>query len=649
MKEKIRGRIFSFIRVPFFLLFFILLSLGVCAREPITQSNLAVDSSVDRPLNRPIGKCGDDHSAHYQAITDIQGPGAQSPLIGQWVITEGVVTQVLQGNKTDKQYRGFWLQQADTLAATRSGTSRGIFVYHTKHRVQPGQTLRILGRVAEFQGLTEVKQIQKIIHCGNASSLPKVSPLILPVTSLLELERLEGMRVQIAQTLVVSDLYGAGYGLGNYGQFAISSQLHFQPTELMTVKEILQNPLILSKKEKDYLLVDDGTSRLYPSHIPFPTLQGFSAKQSLKIGDQVKQLQGVLHAYGEHYIVIPDFNNPMGQGVLIESLVPQSLPLVDKKANVIVASMNLGNYFNGNPSSFSQRNVGFPTARGAKSYTAFKLQRQKIVSALTKINADIIALMEIENDGYGEHSAIADLTRTLNTPLPKKLHYHYLIPPRPKLGEDRISVGILYRKLRVETVKEATILDSKNSNNLFNDHLNRPSLLQSFKVNGQLFLLAVNHFKSKGKPCTGDKSINLQGNCNQVRKNAAQALVTLIEQHLGEARDRAVLIVGDLNSYRQEDPLLELYQAGYRNLQKEGQFTYSFQGYLGNLDHALGNQALLPRVRSIDAWHINSIEDVLLDYHSEANGHAYPSIDNYAEPDERRSSDHDPIVIGLEF
>ena len=55
--------------------------------------------------------------------------------------------------------------------------------------------------------------------------------------------------------------------------------------------------------------------------------------------------------------------------------------------------MNVLNYFNGDGLG-----GGFPTARGAE--TPFELDRQeaKIVAALAAIDADVVGLMEIEND-----------------------------------------------------------------------------------------------------------------------------------------------------------------------------------------------------------------------------------------------------------
>ena len=226
-------------------------------------------------------------------------------------------------------------------------------------------------------------------------------------------------------------------------------------------------------------------------------------------------------------------------------------------------------------------------------------------------------------------------------------------------------MGILYHSQKVKPIGAVKVLDSSSSSKykdehgkfraLFNDGYNRVSLLQQFSRTKQPFYVAVNHFKSKGRPCETEVEDDLQGHCNLERTNAVLALVDFINRKTEEGIP--VLITGDLNSYSQEDPLLVLAQAGFENLNAVASidagdkpfFSYSYQGYLGNLDHVLANSAMLPYVRSIDSWHINSVEDSLLDYHTESNGQNYPSVDHYAEPDAYRSSDHDPLVIGIEF
>ena len=67
------------------------------------------------------------------------------------------------------------------------------------------------------------------------------------------------------------------------------------------------------------------------------------------------------------------------------------------------------NYFNGDGTG-----GGFPTSRGADDPGEFQRQEAKIVSAIIGTSADIVGLIEIENDPEGETSALDDLTEALN-------------------------------------------------------------------------------------------------------------------------------------------------------------------------------------------------------------------------------------------
>ncbi len=606
-----------------------------------------------------LGACGDTHSQHYYSIAEIQGPSYPntsnkkfiktfknenwaSPLLDQWVVVEGIVTL----NKIN-EYQGFWLQQ-EHAPSTQSEASHGIFIFHPsssykKLSIKPGQHIRLLAQVAEYHGLTELKRLKALTVCANDVPIPKARLITLPVNSVSELEALEGMRVLLKQglnkELIVSDLFGIGYGLGNHGQFAVSSQLHYQPTELYKAEDIHSGNVLVADKALDYLLVDDGYSERSPEYIPFPTRIGFSADNPLRIGDEVGPISAILHSYKGRYILIPD--GP-ASGIQIKTKPRPKQPAVSHQANLVIGSMNLENYFNGAPKSLENRDVGFPTSRGARTYLQFVMQTQKLVTALSTINADAIALTELENDGYGEYSAIADLTRALNQTMPADKQYRYIVPKLKQLGADEISVGILYRNKRLVPRGQAHVL---NYSRQFR-HQTRPSLLQKFEVGGSPFYLAVNHFKSKGRPCNSEPeaSNSLQGNCNAVRTKAAQALSDFISKKVEYTVP--VLIVGDLNAYSQEDPLLLLEKEGFKNLNSEPElniretpiFSYSFQGYLGSLDHALANRSMLSLIRSIDSWSINSVEDILLKYDSD-----------YAKPDAYRSSDHDPLVIGIEL
>ena len=75
-----------------------------------------------------------------------------------------------------------------------------------------------------------------------------------------------------------------------------------------------------------------------------------------------------------------------------------------------------------------------------------------------------------------------------------------------------------------------------------------------------------------------------------------------------------------------------------------------FQGQSGYLDHALANPVLTPLVTGLTEWHINADEPVALDYNLDWLPGLLKTPNQqttlYA-PDPFRSSDHDPLLVGL--
>ena len=113
--------------------------------------------------------------------------------------------------------------------------------------------------------------------------------------------------------------------------------------------------------------------------------------------------------------------------------------------------------------------------------------------------------------------------------------------------------------------------------------------------------------------------------------------------------DAAILVIGDTNSYYLEDPMTALGNAGFVNLVEStaGLDSYSFQfrGRSGALDHALASPSLVTQVAGAIEWHINADEPPLLDYNLEFGRD--PGLFDGTTP--YRSSDHDPLIIGLDL
>jgi predicted extracellular nuclease len=106
-----------------------------------------------------------------------------------------------------------------------------------------------------------------------------------------------------------------------------------------------------------------------------------------------------------------------------------------------------------------------------------------------------------------------------------------------------------------------------------------------------------------------------------------------------------VLLVGDFNAYLNEDPIQSIEAGRFENLLKRlpatDRYSYVFKGQSGALDHAFASESLQAQVAGVTVWHINADEPVILDYNTE-----FKTDDRYAVSP-FRSSDHDPVLVGL--
>jgi predicted extracellular nuclease len=113
--------------------------------------------------------------------------------------------------------------------------------------------------------------------------------------------------------------------------------------------------------------------------------------------------------------------------------------------------------------------------------------------------------------------------------------------------------------------------------------------------------------------------------------------------------DIGKLLIGDLNSYAKEDPVLLFADKGYADMVAKfvgkDAYSYVYGGEAGYIDHALATPGLAERVRAVHEWHINADEPIALEY-----SFAYKSAEQqqtFYAPDAYRSSDHDPVLVDL--
>ncbi|MBH9552669.1 ExeM/NucH family extracellular endonuclease [Inhella gelatinilytica] len=597
-------------------------------------------------------------------ISAIQGSGAQSSLVGQVVVIEAIVVGDFQSGGLN----GFYVQEDAADWDADPATSEGLFISEggLQVAVAPGDRVRVEGKVSELisgsSSLTRLSDVTSITVLSTGGPLPAPQVLRFPVASLAQLEALEGMRVVIPDALTVTGLEG----LSEYGEVLLSSSgpsnqpgtdARLDTYTQFNAPSIEGFAAYQSEIALRTLVVDDGSTSRFPATVLYGRNgEPFSAVNPLRGGDTVSGLIGILddrYASGDlgHYRLQP--TAPVSfQGDNPRTAVP------DVGGTLKVASFNVLNFFNGDGAG-----TGFPTARGADSLTEFQRQRDKIVSAILGLGADVVGLIELENDGYGATSAIQALVDAMNQQAGAGT-YTFINPGLPQIGSDAIAVGILYKPAAVRPVGAAAILDSSfvdPDGGGFNSTVQRPSLAQTFEAlsNGARFTAVVNHLKSKGTSAGGVGDSDLgdgQGLSNGTRTRAAETLADWLATDPTQSGDPDFLLLGDLNAYAQEDPLRALV-AGADNrvgtaddlLPLEGgtSYSYAFDGQWGALDHALATQSLARQVTGAAIWHLNADESASLDYNVESKSPA--QLQSLYAPDPYRSSDHDPVVIGLQL
>ncbi|MFH4689337.1 ExeM/NucH family extracellular endonuclease [Vibrio diabolicus] len=658
----------------------------------------------------------DGQEPAFTTIQEIQGEGASSPFIDgyPYITTEdhfvtGVVSAVTTGLT-----KGFYLQALENDGNDK--TSEGLFI-HTDvadTELKAGEVVCVKGKVQEYYSNTQLSSDANSYVKTGTSNASLVTPLTIKEGETLRdaLERHEGMQVELssASELFVTRNFSYDYDSRRNNMMLSHEAPLFKPTQLHAAES--DAAVALAKENAANRIYLESDSKAPNGQIPyFPTFaqdldQNGSSEQHIRLGSRVEGLQGVVaYSYNEYRLIATnevDSSNFVTSGDDFDVARKAAPAIAD--SDLRVASFNVLNYF----TSVADSGHDNPTGqnRGATNLDEFLIQQAKIVSAMNKMDADIIGLMEVENNGFGDGSAIQNLVDALNAEIDDvEDHYTYVeIEEQDKyqeeyFGSDAIMVAILYRTNAVTPKEAAKVIvtpeqhiaentitrkEGTESNPAY-DKYQRHSLLQTFTVKetGEDLSVVVNHFKSKGSECIEEwiagvedsEPADLQGNCNNFRVSAAKVVGEALKDIDGD-----VLVMGDLNAYGKEDPLLtltdysqekygrDIYTAAYTTigggeLQVEktkiekgyglhnlntllhgaDTFSYTYSGELGNLDHALASSSLAQKVVAIEDWHINSLESNLFEYSSKYTGDMPKYKDAFS------ASDHDPVIIAIDL
>jgi len=542
------------------------------------------------------------------AIGAIQGSGERSPRAGEEVVVEGVVTAALRNPALADAPRGGWfLQDAGDGDAT---TSDALFVIDDDHP-PVGERVQVRGTVVELDAgngtLTALRPVGVVPQ--GPGRLPAAIRLREPPDGW---ESCEGMRIEIAAPLTVAGTHR----LGREGVLFA----HFGEGRLRTPTEAFapgpEAKALAADNARRLLRLDDGSDQDRPASIWY--LPG----DPPRTGSRLSRVEGVVDQWGGAYRL------QLTRAPKIDAADSPKPPKVG--GDLRIAALNLENLFNGDG-----KGGGFPTPRGARTPAELAAQLGRLTATIHGLDADVVALMEVENDGYGPDSAIAQLVAALNR---DGDDWRYIDAGQGP-GSDQIRVGLIHRASRATPVGAPATLED----DLFGSR-SRPPLAQSFRAgDGPVFTVVANHFKSKGcGEASGADADQKDGQAcwNAARTESARRLDAWLRTDPTRSGSDLRLIVGDLNAYRMEDPVRLLIDAGWRDAfegpRGEPPYSYVFDNQAGRLDHALLSPSLATRLRGAAEWHANADE---------------PDSRGYQEaPDQRgpwRSSDHDPLVLGF--
>lgn len=588
----------------------------------IGESLQVKDGTWQAPAPNTFGTCNDvapePPTVTEVKIHEIQGNGAASPLINQTVAIEAIVTADFQ---LDGELDGFFVQEESIDQDNDLDTSEGLFVYcgACTTDVQVGDKVKLIGTVVEFNDLTELTNLTLVEVIASDEDLPPATF----VSDLAEenLEALEGMRVSMVDLTVVANFQM------EFGELRLSDRgILTQPTQTMLPGPDAEAQL--AANAASIIILDDGSIARNPDPIVYAADGGpLSSSNTVRAGDTIASVDAVLsYGFGSYRL------QPTSEVFIsTENPRPSTAPVLSGEFNV--ASFNVLNYF----VSLDER--------GADTAAELSRQREKLVTSLLELNADVVGLVEIENDLAGVDAATIDLVTELNT---RAFSGTWDYVATGKIGTDQIKVAFIYRSDRVATVGNYAVLDASVDPDFDTDR-NRPALAQTFSPldSDEAVTVIVNHFKSKGSACSEDPNQNDgQGNCNGVRTLAANALTAWAESDPTNSGDPDYLLIGDFNAYAMEDPIRAIEAAGYTNLEatfEPGGYGYTFSGQRGTLDYGFASQCLNQQVVGAATWHINADEPTILDYNLD-NGRDSTLFDGQIP---FRTSDHDPLLMSF--
>lgn len=564
------------------------------------------------------------------AIHAIQGNGARSPILGQVVITEGIVTA--------RKFNGFFVQTATGEDDGDASTSEGLFVFTGTNNVpataQVGSRVRVGGTVAEFGSGNSGTQLTgpSVERVLADQPLPAAVDLasttaLRPDSALDALERYEGMRVSAAELVAVS---GTGATITESTATVVRGDGAFFAV-LPGVARPFREPGLAANDDVTVPATKTNVPRFdtNPERLRVDTdaLEG-TAALTLDAGAVVRQAEGVLDVDAGNAALLT------GPGLVLASAGPGPRPAPAAGYDTItVAGANLLRFFD------TTDDAGVGDVRMSPQGYAFRLAATARVVCEGMGTPDIVGVVEVET--LVALQGLADAINTGAVPNPDDANAPLLVPECDAApayaayleeGNDPggIDVGFLVStrevaagrpRVQVRAITQVGKADRftppGGSEQVLND---RPPLVLEatvFQEDGEGFDLTVvaNHLRSLNNSVGNDAAA---GRARFKRAEQAVFLANYLAQRQAANPDERVLLLGDFNAFEFNDgyvdvmgiitgrPAAEDAVLEYRASALEAtpltnlvlatpaadRYGYSFDGNAQNLDHIVVNEAL---------------------------------------------------------
>lgn len=544
------------------------------------SDNNNVDFSVGNPSPHNSATPARSCTPVAAAIHDIQGSGLTSPLVGQDVMTSGVVTGV--------KSNGFFLQTPDGAADSNPATSQGVFVFTgVTPAVSAGNDVTARGTVSEFFALTQVEaSLPGDITVTSASTtLPAAvmltSTILDPAGTPGQLERFEGMRMHAASLTSVAPT-------NQFGEIA---------TVLTGGPRPLREP---------------GISVLAPvppdptSGVPDCCIPRFDENPERLIVDS-EGLAGVPVLAVTSNVALTSVTGPLDFTFGAYKLLPQASPTTGGNMSGVAAPAPAADEFT--VGGFNIENfAGNETRRRKASLAIRQLMRLP----------DVIGHIEILDEATLQSLADQVNSDELAAGQPSPAYQAVLIPA-PAGGTQNVGFLVKTSRVRIDAVSQERAGDTfVNPNNGQTETLHdRPPLVLRATVdpsglNPRSAIVVVNHLRS----FIDIELVSGEGpRVRAKRKAQAESVAGLLQELQTLNPGTAVISIGDYNAYQfndgYTDPIAtlkgtptpddqmvvdespDLVEPNFVNLTDilpiEERYSFIFEGTPQALDHVLVN------------------------------------------------------------